>query len=86
MTDAPRDRTKALLIERDQLRGEVRRLALLAEELQAHLDEALAVLYSVKGALHSVKGALPLGDEQDRVCTLIGKLEDSPETKEREPG
>ena len=50
-----------------------------AEELQAHLDEALAVLYGVKGAL-------PLGAGQDRVCTLIRKLEDSPETKERKPG
>jgi len=79
MTDAPRDRTHALLIERNQLRGEVRRLGLLAEQLQAHLDEALAVLYSVKGAL-------PPGAEQDRVRTLIGKLEDSPETKERKPG
>ena len=52
--------TKALLIERDQLRREVRRLALLAEQLQAHLDEALAVLYSAKRAL-------PPGAEQDRV-------------------
>jgi hypothetical protein len=92
MTDEPRDRTKALIIERDRLRGELHRMTILAEELKMRaestdyykwlLDEALDVL-------QCVEAVLPPGAEKTRVVAFIAKLtDDEPDSEEaaEEPG